>query len=554
MLSSTHPAALTAHQLTKAYHLTPILKDVSFSVNRGERAALIGPNGCGKTTLLRILAGELPADSGHVSLAPAGLRLGYLPQAFPHDPHLTLDNLLGQVGGNLAHLENQLGELAQALAHDPGRETLQIAYDQALTRLNQANPGRVHTILASLGLAGIPGQQRVGTLSGGQKTRLALALALLNNPDLLLLDEPTNHLDIGMIEWLETWLDSFSGGILFVSHDRTFIDRVATKVLDLDPHTQTLREYPGGYSDYLAIYHSERDKQWSAWRDQVYEVRRMRQDIARTREQANWVERNTTPRQPGVRRYAKKVARKAKSREKKLDRYLAAADRVEKPTRSWQMKLDFAEPAHLGQQVLTLEGLAVGYPGRDPLLSNLNLDIQAGQRVVLTGPNGCGKTTLLRTIAGQLAPCAGRVHLGHSVRLGYMSQEQEQLDPQHSALAMLQRVAPLNETDARSFLHFFLFSGDDALRPGRDLSFGERARLSLALLVAAGCNFLILDEPINHLDIPSRSRFEEALAQFEGTILAVVHDRYFIQQFATDLWLAGSGQIETRILRDSTDD
>jgi ATP-binding cassette subfamily F protein 3 len=211
------------------------------------------------------------------------------------------------------------------------------------------------------------------------------------------------------------------------------------------------------------------------------------------------------------------------------------------------MKLAFAQPVHRGQQVLQLEGLDVGYRGGAPLLQDLNRHIHAKQRVVLTGPNGSGKTTLLRTIAGEVAPLGGRLHLGASVHLGYMSQEQRLLDPRRSALEMVQQVAPLNETDARSFLHFFLFSDDDPLRPSRDLSFGERARLALALLVVQGCNFLLLDEPINHLDIPSRNRFEEALGRFEGTTLAVVHDRYFIDRFATDVWLVREGKIEHQI-------
>jgi ATP-binding cassette subfamily F protein 3 len=276
----------------------------------------------------------------------------------------------------------------------------------------------------------------------------------------------------------------------------------------------------------------------------------MEADINRTKQQSLYVEMTTTPRQPGVRRIAKKVARKAKSREKKLERYLESDERVEKPRQGWQMKLAFQAPEHLGQDVLVMEDLAVGYAGYPPLLSEINLHVCSGQRIVLTGANGKGKTTLLRTLAGQIDPLAGSYRLGSSIRLGYMAQEQETLNPERTALETIQALAPFNETEARSFLHFYLFTGDDPLRPVRSLSYGERARLSLAALVAQGSNFLLLDEPINHLDIPSRTRFEQALANFEGTILAVVHDRYFIERFANRVWLVeGGGEAESTRVR-----
>ncbi len=347
-----------------------------------------------------------------------------------------------------------------------------------------------------------------------------------------------------MLEWLEAWLNNFNGGVFIVSHDRTFLDRTVNRIFDLNPETHTIREYAGNYTDYLETYVKEKEKQMAEWRDQVYEIRRMKQDIARTREQAMSVERSTTPRQPNVRRLAKKVMKKAKSREKKLDRYLAADERVEKPKRSWQMKLDLDEAPHLGKDVLTLADLSVGYEEFEPLLTGINLQLQAGQRVTLTGANGSGKTTLIRTIVGILRPLSGTIRLGASVRLGYMSQEQNTLDPQLNALETIRQIAPMNQTDARSFLHYFLFSGDDALRPTAELSFGERSRLMLAQLVVQGCNLLLLDEPINHLDIPSRTRFEEALSQFDGTILAVVHDRYFIEHFANEIWVVDEGEIE----------
>jgi ATP-binding cassette subfamily F protein 3 len=508
----------------------------------------IGPNGSGKTTLLRIMAGEEEADSGHVSLSPAGLHLGYLAQGFEPEPTLTLSQLLQQTVGDPAAIEAELARLGLALSEEPEREDVQVAYDEALARLSRVDDGRIQSTLTIFNLDNIDPDLSVRHLSGGQKTRLAIALIILDEPDMLLLDEPTNHLDIEMLEWLEEWLADFPGGAMIVSHDRTFLDRTVTRIIDLNPETQTVRDYPGNYSDYLEQYLQEQEKLLSAYRDQVYEIRRMRQDIAQTMEQARSVERSTTPRQPNVRRLAKKVAKKAKSREKKLDRYVASDERVEKPKQGWQMKLAFSQAEYIGRDVLRLENLAVGYPGQSPLLANLNEEITLGQRVVLTGPNGSGKTTLLRTIAGQIKPLSGTFHIGSSVQMGYMSQEQENLVPDRTPLNTIQAVAAMNQTEARSFLHFFLFTGDEAIRPVAQLSYGERARLALARLVAMGCTFLLLDEPINHLDIPSRTRFEQALAHYQGTVLTVVHDRYFIERFATEIWWVVDGRLETQLL------
>jgi ATP-binding cassette subfamily F protein 3 len=537
---------LTVHQLYKSYNISPILENISFSVNAGERVGLIGPNGSGKTTLLRILAQQEKPDSGHVSLSPGNLRVGYLAQGFHPNPEQTLNDVISQYAGDPEALEAEISSLAMALAENPEQLALQVAYDRALHQLSQYDPGRVATLLDALGLSHLPLDQPVAQLSGGQKTRLMLACVLMEDPNLLLLDEPTNHLDIEMLEWLESWLGRFPGGVLIVSHDRTFLNRTATKIIDLDPEKHTVREYAGNYTDYLEQYLTEKEKQMSAYKDQVYEIRRIRQDIARTKEQARQNEMGT--KDSSARRYAKKVAAKAKSRERKLERFVDSDERVEKPKQSWQMKLAFENMPHLGQDVLNLDNLSVGYEPEQPLLCHLNQRVKAGQRIVLTGPNGCGKTTLLRTIVGRLAPLSGRAHLGASVNLGYMSQEQELLDPASNALDTIRAAAPLNQTDARSFLHFFLFSGDDPLRPIQALSYGERARLALALLVARGSNFLLLDEPINHLDIPSRERFEQALTHFEGTILAVVHDRYFIERFATEIWWAEEGRIERELV------
>jgi ATP-binding cassette subfamily F protein 3 len=525
---------LTAHHLYKSYGVQPVLQDISFSVSGSERVGLIGPNGCGKSTLLRILAGIEKPDRGSVALTRPGLRIGYLAQGLEPSPDQTIQSTLGLASVSTTDLETELSSLAASIAADPENTDLQSRYDDLLAQIS-APVTQPATVLAPLGLAGLPIDTPVAHLSGGQKTRLMLAKILLDEPHLLLLDEPTNHLDVEMLEWLEDWLATFRGAALIVSHDRAFLDNTVTRILEMDPG-RGLHEYTGNYSDYFEQRQEEITRQWDTYADQQAEIRRVRQDIARTKEQSRQVERSTTPRQPGVRRIAKKVARKALSREKKLERYVESDERVERPQASWQLKLEFSSSEALSRSVLTCENLSIGYSPDKPLLTGIDLTIRAGERVALTGANGSGKTTLLRTLGGELPPLAGSFRLGQTVRTGYMTQGQESLDLARSPLDLVQRTSGWNQTEARHFLHFFLFAGDDPLRPCGEMSYGERTRLQLALLVAGGCTFLILDEPLNHLDIPSRARFEQALAGFKGTVLAVVHDRYFITQFATQVW------------------
>ncbi len=547
---------LTVHHLKKSFDFQNLFEELTFSLNPGERIGLIGPNGCGKTTLLRILAGEESADSGHVRRAP-DLRIGYLPQGFAISPNLTLGQAIGQAADSAEALDEELAAAAVALAGQPGDPRLQARYDDLLRRIQLAETGRAAAILAGLGLERVDWNAPVGQLSGGQQTRLALALTLLGDPQLLLLDEPTNHLDIAMLEWLEGWLAACPCAALIVSHDRAFLDRTVTRILEMDVRTRRAREYPGNYTAYLEQRQAEIEKQRAAYQDQQMEIRRMQQDVIRLKAQAAYTERQTssarvggeTMKEPGVkdhlRRIAKKVARKASSRQKKLDRYLESEERVEKPQGEWKMKLEFGQAAHYSRWAVRLEGLSVGYRPDVPLLRDLSLEVRPGQRVVLTGPNGCGKTTLLRTIGGQLPPLAGEVRLGASARLGYMTQDQSSLDMGSTAVETMMPCFA-NETEARSFLAYFLFTGDEPLKPNALLSFGQRARLMLALLVAGGCNCLLLDEPVNHLDIPSRAQFEQALSAFDGAVLAVVHDRYFIERFAEQVWWVEDGKIVVR--------
>lgn len=539
---------LQVSNVSKSFGDNLIFENVSFTVNRGDRVGLIGPNGCGKTTLLRIILGEIQPDTGSTWLSPAELRVGYLAQALDAlgEPGQTVGQVMKAAVSGLVEAERQVETLSARMATAQGEDLqrLLLEYDLALEAFERLGgytvEARTDAVLDGLDLRGLDQATPVGILSGGQKTRLGLARLLLSNPDLLLLDEPTNHLDIEALEWLEGFLQRFGGAVLIVSHDRTFLDRTVNAILELDPMTRTMSEYPGTYSDYVEAKEREWEKQWTAYRDQQEFIARLQSTIAAKKGYARSIELGTID--FGPRKIAKGIARKAVVQQRRLERLLDSEEWIDKPERSWQMKLEFVDTPPSGRDVLYLEGVTMGFGAR-VLFQDVNLTLRAGQRIALIGPNGSGKTTLARLILGELEPLSGRVRLGAGVKVGYYAQEQENLDPDSTPYDVIRALAPMNQTEVRSFLHYFLFSGDEVFLPVGSLSFGERARLVLARLVAQGCNFLVLDEPINHLDIPSRTRFEGAMTAFEGTILAIVHDRYFIERFATALWAIGEGTV-----------
>jgi ATP-binding cassette subfamily F protein 3 len=537
---------LQVRDITKWFSDVKVLDRINFNLNRGDRAGLIGPNGCGKTTLLRILVGEMTPDRGHVQLAPASLRVGYLPQALAFAEGATVGDVLRAAGDEREAAESRLARLAEAIALAQG-DALAAAlaeYDRALADFQVLGGEGLRVaadvVLAGLGMADVKQERLVASLSGGQKTRLGLARLLLAQPDLLLLDEPTNHLDIAALAWLEEYLSAYPGAVLIVSHDRAFLDRTVNRILALDDVTHTLREFAGAYTDYAVTLDRALEKQWATYKEQQERAQKLEASIRKLSNQAKGIEQETI--HFHWRRIAKDLARHAVVQKARLERMLASEEMVDKPGQTWKMKLEFADAPRSGQDVLYIQDLRMGF-GQRLLFSDVNLHLAYGERAVLVGPNGIGKTTLLRCIAGQMTPWSGAIHLGRGVRLGYMAQEQETLDLAATPLDLIRRSAPLDETEARSFLHYFLFAGDEVFVPVGQLSFGERSRLALALLAVQGCNFLLLDEPINHLDIPSRESFERAMARFEGTVLAVVHDRYFIDRLATTLWLMEGGRV-----------
>ncbi len=533
---------LYVSDLTKRYGDTLLFEHVNLIVNAGDRVGLVGPNGSGKTTLLRILVGEESADGGSVRLDVPSSSVGYLRQALVFDKGCTVRQALGILEASeeealAARLEQLAVQLADAAARGEAVEEIERAYSEVLDQLAHAPPGmqqyEIERVLHGLGLEAISPSTPVSVLSGGQKTRLGLARLLIEQPKLLLLDEPTNHLDITGLEWLEDYLADYRGALLVVSHDRAFLDRTVTLVLEIDPATHRGQLYSGTYTDYARTKMMEREKHWQAYKEQQERIAQLQEAVKQLEGQARNIEAETIDFY--WRKRAKKVARQAVVHRKRIERMLESEDHLEKPALGWQMKLGFVNTPPSGQDVLVLEGVGKRF-GPRVLLRDVYLTLRRGERIVVTGPNGVGKTTLLRIIAGLEEPSWGRVKLGSNVKIGFFSQEQELLDWRATPLELVRRAAPLSETEARSFLHFLLFAGDDVFMTVKNLSYGQRSRLALGVLVLQGCNLLLLDEPINHLDIPSRENFERALEAFEGTVLAVVHDRYFAEHFATGIW------------------
>lgn len=504
---------LVVEELAKAYGRVEIFAAVSFAVPRGRHLGLAGANGSGKTTLLRCLLEPGFADRGRVRFAP-GLKIGRVEQGFAAVRGPLWQFMLASCP-QILELRRRLEEVAAALARAQGREQASLLQEyEGLSRRYEYLDGhnletRIKKVLLGLGFPEAGWGEEAERLSGGEKTRLMLAAALVDGPDFLILDEPTNHLDLYMTQWLEGYLRDFKGSLLVVSHDRAFLDRVAEGILELEQGRLTV--YKGNYSRYL----EQKQLRQAAW---AAAYKAQQEYIAKTEDY--------------IRRYKAGIkAKMARGRQSQLDRL----ERLAAPSAAKSFRLRLPPVADCAQRVLFMDGLSVGYGGT-ALLQGLDLTLRRGEKVALIGPNGSGKTSLLRTLLGELPPLAGSSQWGQRVKLGYFSQSYERLQQAKTVLENIVLDYGLGEAEARSLLGGLLFQGDEVFQRADSLSGGQKARLVLLKLVLDGANCLVLDEPTNHLDIPAREAVEEALQAYQGSVLVVSHDRYFLQKIATRVW------------------
>ena len=507
---------LSCSNITKAFNEKSILKDVSFHIEDYDKAAIVGINGAGKTTLLRIIVGEQSADEGIVTLAK-GKTLGYLAQNQAVSSENTIYDELLSVKADIIALEKQIREteLAMKSADETSLSQLMDTYTRLTHAFESANgyayKSELTGVLKGLGFAEEEFNKSIATLSGGQKTRVALGKLLLLKPDLIILDEPTNHLDLHSIAWLETYLLNYKGAVLIVSHDRYFLDKIAGKIIEIDQTKATV--FTGNYSDYAVKKEQLRISALNAYLNQQQEIKHQEAVIEKLR---------SFNREKSIKR--------AESREKLLNKM----EVIDKPTSvRTDIHMTLTPKCTSGNDVLFMEGLSKSF-GNNHLFSDLSMDIKRGEHVAIIGDNGTGKTTILKIINGLLEADAGKITLGTNVHIGYYDQEHHVLHTEKTLFEEISDDYPsLTNTEIRNTLAAFLFTGDDVFKLIRDLSGGERGRVSLAKLMLSESNFLILDEPTNHLDIMSKEILEDALNAYEGTVLYVSHDRYFINRTAS---------------------
>ena len=507
---------LACQNICKAFGDNEVLKNASFHIEEREKAAIVGINGAGKSTLLKIIMGEMTADDGQ-TIINKGASIGYLAQHQEMQSGNTIFDELLTVKQDVLDLEARIRSMELSMKQVQGAELQELMdqYARLSHEFEQKNgyawKSEITGVLKGLGFTEEDFSKHVDTLSGGQKTRVSLGKLLLSKPDIIMLDEPTNHLDMGSITWLETFLMNYQGAVLIVSHDRYFLNRVVTKVIEIDQGQVTT--FMGNYSDYAQKKAMLREAQMQAYLNQQREIKHQEEVIAKLK---------SFNREKSIKR--------AESREKMLDKL----EMLDKPTEvKADMHIELEPRVVSGNDVLTVLGLSKAFPPQT-LFTDIDFEIKRGERVALIGSNGTGKTTILKILNQVIPADAGEVHLGSRVQIGYYDQEHHVLHMEKTVFEELSDAYPtLTNTKIRNVLAAFLFTGDDVFKRIKDLSGGERGRVSLAKLMLSEANFLILDEPTNHLDIVSKEVLEDALNHYTGTVLFVSHDRYFINTVAT---------------------